>query len=73
MKTLPGIKKNYNSYNMKVKNLKVLNNANKVQIAFPNSEKMDMNLYQNDNKNSIFNQKLTNYISKNGYENGLYA
>ncbi len=58
---------------MKVKNLKVLNNANKVQIAFPNSEKMDMNLYQNDNKNSIFNQKLTNYISKNGYENGLYA
>ena len=73
LKILPGINKNSNSYIMKVKNFKVLNNANKVPIASPNSVKMNMNLYQSDNKNSIFNQKLKiNYKPKNTYGNGLY-
>ena len=73
LKILPGINKNSNSYIMKVKNLKVLNNANKVPIASPNSVKMNMNLNQSDNKNSISNQKLKiNYIPKNTYGNGLY-
>ena len=73
LKILPGINKNSNSYIMKVENLKVLNNANKVPNASPNSVKMNMNLNQSDNKNSISNQKLKiNYIPKNTYGNGLY-